>query len=317
MRPLAWLSAAGLSALLATAAGAEPAPLPPLPVLAVGGEGDVLVVWESAGSDGSDSDGSSIQGRRVGADGVPLDAAFQVNSWTTGAQRAPAVAASGAHGFVVIWRSVGADGADRIHGQRLDARGARVGAQFWVDAAGAGGERRAPAVAGSASGRFVVVWESLVGDSRVIRARRFDATGGPAGDAFTVSAAGAGSERAPAVTIDRAGNLFVTWVSAAADGGAPTIQGRRYDAAGAAMGRPFQVSTDTDGEWSHPSVVSDADGFVTVTWSAALPGGGRSRQGRRYDADGVAVGEQFTVTEDDDVPAAQRDSRRAVPRRAA
>ena len=81
-----------------------------------------MVVWWSDGSGGTDTDGSSIQGQRYNAAGSPQDSEFQVNTYTTNFQVAPAVARDADGDFVVVWESRGSGGTDTslesIQGQR-------------------------------------------------------------------------------------------------------------------------------------------------------------------------------------------------------
>jgi hypothetical protein len=73
-------------------------------------DGDFVVVWTSRGSAGDDALPSySIQGRRYASDGSAVSAQFQVNTYTTDDQLAPAVAAAPDGDFVVVWASYGGD----------------------------------------------------------------------------------------------------------------------------------------------------------------------------------------------------------------
>src|SRR5262245_306200 len=74
-------------------------------------EGSFVVVWSPFATSGSDTDNLSVRGRAFAATGAPLGAAFQVNTYTTGEQRAGEVAADD-EGFVVVWDSVGSAGTD-------------------------------------------------------------------------------------------------------------------------------------------------------------------------------------------------------------
>lgn len=58
------------------------------PVVAASPASDFVVVWESFGSAGSDSSGSSIQGQRFGSDGNALGLEFQVNTFGRAASAA-------------------------------------------------------------------------------------------------------------------------------------------------------------------------------------------------------------------------------------
>ncbi|MEO1368961.1 MAG: SdrD B-like domain-containing protein, partial [Acidobacteriota bacterium] len=65
-------------------------------------DGDFVIVWQSFGGE-VDDDRFSIQGRRYASDGEPIGGQFLVNSYTTDAQLAPAVAVDGFGDFVVTW----------------------------------------------------------------------------------------------------------------------------------------------------------------------------------------------------------------------
>src|SRR5262245_29816467 len=85
---------------------------------------------------------------------------FQVNTYTTGSQRANGkhVVAADANGnFIVVWVSFGQDGAGYgIFGQRYDKEGIRRGQEFQVNSQTLKWQR-APSVSSDASGNFVVV----------------------------------------------------------------------------------------------------------------------------------------------------------------
>jgi hypothetical protein len=103
-------------------------------VVASDAAGNFVVVWESNGSAGTDTDSTSIQGQRYDAGGAPVGSQFQVNSYTTLYQRTPNVAADAVGNFVVVWASFFGDGSDTqfasVQAQRYDASGAPVGGQF-------------------------------------------------------------------------------------------------------------------------------------------------------------------------------------------
>jgi hypothetical protein len=81
--------------------------------------GNFVVAWESDGGPGTDSN-KSIQARIYDAAGAPLGSQFQVNTYTTGGQYQPAVAARGDGRFVVAWQSGVGDGSGYgVFGQRL------------------------------------------------------------------------------------------------------------------------------------------------------------------------------------------------------
>jgi hypothetical protein len=70
--------------------------------IASNANGDFVVTWTSYG--GQDGSEAGVFGQRFAASGAPVDAEFQVNTYTTGQQSTPAVAYAGATGFVVAWQ---------------------------------------------------------------------------------------------------------------------------------------------------------------------------------------------------------------------
>ena len=94
-------------------------------------------MWSSAGSSGTDTSTSSIQGQRYASDGSTQGGEFQVNTYTTNGQRAASVAAEADGDFVVVWVSYGSAGTDfsysSIQGQRYASDGSAQGGQFQVN----------------------------------------------------------------------------------------------------------------------------------------------------------------------------------------
>src|SRR6188508_1744590 len=115
---------------------------------------------------------------------------FRVNTYTTGQQYSPAAAFDRAGGFVVVWSSYkGSAALTEVVGQRYDATGLRVGAEFAVNATPAGfqyANQVGTPIAMRPDGRFVVVWSDVTAAPSHVRGRRFDANGLPQGAEFQV-----------------------------------------------------------------------------------------------------------------------------------
>src|SRR4029077_17856628 len=81
---------------------------------------------------------------RTRADVAPEGPEFQVNTYTTGDQTEPKVAADGSGRFVVVWQSAsyygsGPDGSGHgVAARRFDAAGTPAGAEFAVNTYTAG-----------------------------------------------------------------------------------------------------------------------------------------------------------------------------------
>jgi hypothetical protein len=96
------------------------------PRVAAAPSGEFVVAWSSGGSWGNDDQRSSVQARRYGAEGSPLDAQeFQVNGYTESYQLVGAVIADPLGNFVVAWYSDGSNGSDwsyfSVQARRFDA----------------------------------------------------------------------------------------------------------------------------------------------------------------------------------------------------
>jgi hypothetical protein len=270
------------------------------------GAGGFVVVWTSgAGGFGTDHSSSSIEGQRFDATGAPIGTQFQVNTYTPRAQQFPAVAALDGGGFVVVWQSYLAPddpSANSIQAQRFDATGMPAGGEFHVNAFTTG-HQRTPVVAPTGDG-FVIVWASDLADddpSYSIQAQRFDASGSPLGAQFQVNSYTTGVQRLPSV-VSHAGGFLVVWDS---EGGFETdtsglsIQARRLDAAGLALGPEIQVNTYTTGDQFVPRVGADGAGGFVVTWgsygSAGTDSDTSGVEARLLDAAGLPLGSEFQV----------------------
>ena len=271
--------------------------------------GNFVVVWTSLGSPGTDSAYASIQGQRFRVDGTLLGAQFQVNTYTTKAQKQPAVAADAQGNFVVVWRSYGAvadASGSSVQGQRYAANGTPIGGQFQVNSFTTSYQDY-PAVAEDALGNFVVAWESGAagnGDSDgvSVQAQRYAVSGAAQGGQFLVNAYTTGHQRSPDVAADGQGNFLIAWHSFGSIGGdisTTSAQARRYTGSGAPLGAQFQVNSYITNSQNLPAVAADALGNFVLAWesdgSAGADTSGLSVQARRFDSSGVAAGGDFQV----------------------
>ncbi|MGE5277431.1 MAG: S-layer homology domain-containing protein [Acidobacteriota bacterium] len=228
-------------------------------------ETQFVVVWMSGGQDGSFT---GVFGQRYDNTGTPLGSEFQINTYTTGYQYAPAVAMNASNKFVVVWASDGQDG-DKggIFGQLYDNAGAKVGGEFQVNAYTTSYQYN-PAVAMDSSGNFVVVWGSVGqdGSGTGIFARRYDSAGAAKGGEFQVNVTTTGEQGLPDVASDASGNFVVVWTGANFDGSGYGIVGRRFDASGNPRSGDFPINTYTTGNQALPRVAMDSTGNFLVAW---------------------------------------------------
>jgi hypothetical protein len=124
------------------------------PVVAADSAGNFVVAWVSA-----DSDGTGIFARRFEADGDPLGGEFQVNDVATGAQSQPTISVAADGSFLIGWTD-GASAGIRI--RSYDDAGNPTAASINVTST-LTGQHSYPSVALSATGSYVVAWQSTGG----------------------------------------------------------------------------------------------------------------------------------------------------------
>ncbi len=246
-----------------------------------GAGGEFVVVWQSDGSSGTDTQSSSIQGQRYASDGSPLAGEFQVNTYTTLWQFSPSMALGAAGDFVVVWSSNGSAGTDTsgysVQGQRFGSDGSPVGTEFQVNTVTTNHQSRASVAAGAAGG-FVVAWQSNAagGTDYEIRGQRFASDGSPLGGELQVNTYATASQDYPSVAASAAGDIVVVWDSDGSPGGDSSfrsIQARRYASGGGPLGDQFQVNTYTFSAQLAPEAVLGDAGDVLVVWHSDGSGG--------------------------------------------
>ena len=286
------------------------------PVIASDADGDFVVIWRSDGSGGGDTLNTSVQGQRYSMAGAPQGAEFQVNSYTTSFQVAPAIASDADGDLVAVWQSNGSSGGDTlstsVQGQRYSAAGAPQGVQFQVNSYTTS-DQLSPEIASDADGDFVVVWRSegsAGGDTSYssIQGQRYSAAGATQGAQFQVNSYTTSSQASPAIASDADGDFTVVWQSAgssAGDSSGLSVQGQRYSAAGVPQGVQFQVNSYTAGDQRSPAIATDAAGDFVVVWQSYGSSGGDisnlSVQGQRFRVTGDLSGRAYLDQDSDGI----------------
>ncbi len=244
------------------------------PAVAVDGSGDFVVVWQSYGQDGNLSH-YSVFGRRFNSSGTPASGEFQVNTFTTGPQRDPAVAVNAAGDFVVAWQSYLQDGAFYgIVGRRFSAGGTPQGGEFPVNSVTVNNQV-VPAVAADSLGNFVVVWEDKAADGSGygVFGQRYDLGGATLGGQFLVNSRTTFDQRNPAIAANDAGEFVVTWHSYDQDGSLDGVFAQRHNAEGIRVAAELQVNAHTTGRQQLSTVAVDEEGRFIVAWRSDVQDG--------------------------------------------
>ncbi|MEZ5842735.1 MAG: hypothetical protein R3D27_03250 [Hyphomicrobiaceae bacterium] len=179
--------------------------------------GGFVVTWFSYGQDGSTG---GIYAQRYDASGGASGPEFRVNSFTSGYQELPSVAALAGGGFVIVWQSDGQDGSGfGIYGQRYNAGGVAIGSEFRVNSFTNNSQALA-SVAALLDGGFVVTWQSFGQEAGNwgIYGQRYDASGVKVGTEFHVNSHTASDQLRPTVVGLNDGGFVITWSSQGQDG---------------------------------------------------------------------------------------------------
>jgi hypothetical protein len=114
------------------------------------------------------------------------------------------------------------------------------------------------------------------------------------GGEFQVNVYTTGGQIHAAVAADASGRFFVVWGDYVQEGDVGVF-GRRYDAAGNALGGELHVNTYTASYQRFPAVSSDPSGNVIVVWQSPQDAGTLGVYALRYDAAGNPSGGEFRV----------------------
>jgi hypothetical protein len=275
--------------------------------VAVSASGDFVVTWTS-----DDQDGSSIGvfARRVSRAGAPLASEFQVNTYTSGPQGDPSVAADAEGRFVVAWHAYAAqDGSGiGVFAQRfafpktldLDLDGSAEpltdgllllrylfgfqGAALTTGAVDLTGCMRCDAAAIEAHLAGFVAAAPLQQEQRL-------------GTEFQVNAYTNSGQAYASVAADGDGDFVVVWESMdGQDGSSYGVFGKRYTNAGVAIATEFQVNTHTTNSQNRPAVARNAAGAFVVVWvSNGQDGSSPGIFGRRFSSAGAGLAAEFQV----------------------
>jgi hypothetical protein len=269
------------------------------PAVAMDGDGDFVVAWQSYLQDGSFN---GVFARRFSSAGTPLGSEFQVNSYTGGNEYRPDVAMDDDGDFVVVWTWQDAPLNFEVFGRCFDSAGAALGPEFQVNSYTVNYQRIA-AVGMDADGDFVVAWESRyqdgsgIGDLGVF-AQRFDAAGVAQGAEFQVNSfTSLAPQRYATVAMGDQGAFIIAWQSYGQDGSGYGVFARGFDAAGVGEASEFQVNAYTEGRQDQAAVGMGGDGRFVVAWRSLQEASsyGYGIFARAFDAAGVGQGGEFHV----------------------
>lgn len=192
--------------------------------------GRTLVTWESRNVDGSFY---GVMARIYSNKGLPETGEFRVNTYSYDSQADPVVAVLSDGRLAIAWRSDGQDGDEGgIFVRLLNDDGSFASAEISVNTL-TQHNQAVPAIAATADGGFVVVWQSAVGNDPIVHtyARRFDADGAPIEGQKQISTNNNTFDGAPVATGLSDGGIAIAWAHLNDSQNGFDFVGRTFDAA--------------------------------------------------------------------------------------
>jgi len=234
------------------------------PAVASDAQGNFVIVWQS----GDRTSDTSIFAQRYSANGLPIGAAFRVDTFDHPRAGGPRIAMNPAGDFVITWSGYGdnTDFADYIdvYARRYSADGTPLGNPFVVNSY-TNYIQWSSSVAIDDLGDFVITWRNE--SNTDIYAQCFAADGTRRGNEFRVNTSTTAEQSDPQVAMDAAGDFAITWSESQA-GSFPDVYAQRYVADGTPQGGEFRVNTTTAYHQMHPAIGMDATGDFTIAWSS-------------------------------------------------
>jgi Ca2+-binding RTX toxin-like protein len=264
------------------------------PLAALPGGGFVAAI-QATGGDGSYG---GIAIRLYDALGNPIGGEITVNSTTVGDQWVDSVAVLESGGFVVTWtdRPPGflpnTFNPTDVRGQRFDASGAKVGAEFLVNTSTAEDQLQSQ-VAALQSGGFVITW--LDGFYGGLRGQMYDSNGARVGLDFRIETSSPAPAEQQIVGLS-GGGFVVVWSKNFSSGGftgVGDLTAQIFDAQGIRIGTEILITNSGPGQVQSFDVDSLAWGGFVVTWSSDL----EQIRAQQFDATGGRVGDELAVNQ--------------------
>jgi hypothetical protein len=268
-----------------------------LPSAAMDADGNVVIVWQAEGQQGS---GSDVYLRRWDAGSSPSGVDVLVNETPQGPQRSPSVSIHPDGNTLVVWQSQHQDGFSwGIFGREFDSSGSAIVSEFQINTR-VQGPQTSPNVAMNADGDAVVVWLGNTAThlpgvfAQLYQVSTTDPVVSVGGELVLTNFQGI-EETPPAAAMNAFGEAVVAWESYAEDGSGLGVFAQMLDAQGNPIGPRFAVNPITDGNQGAPAVARTASGQFIIVWQSENADGTSSIWARRYSATGVPNGAAFEV----------------------
>lgn len=267
------------------------------PDVAIGTEGQFVVVWE----DNNNSGDFDIKITGYYADGAEEFEESTVHSVTAGDQTRPAVAMAADGSFIVVWED---DSDNNGKSEILMAGFNPDGSQRFGDMqlnAQSGGRQKNPDIVMNPEGRAVIVWESDndINGLYQVKAVGIDINGNELFAEMTVNKDPDGQHSNPAVDMNATGTFIVVWEDDSDGNGYYQIHAAGFNGTGGKQFGDVTINAIAAGQQLRPSVAMSDEGDFIVTFQDDNDGNGYYQiYAAEFNADGSRkTDSDFTVNE--------------------
>ena len=268
------------------------------PTVAVGASGEFVVAWDSFYQDAARW---GVFAQRFDSTGAFVGSEFQVNTYTSDDQTRSSISLTMSGDFVIAWESRYNDqdgDEDGVFAQRFTSAAVRTGTEFQVSTYTVNDQNR-PAVAGSATGDFLIAWigpsVSTISPTDNAFLKFYNSSGALIGSEFEIQPVACTQRFDPEVCSADDGDFVVVYSVDATDY-VNDVFGQRFNSAGALAGTEFQINSYTLDSQDDPTVACDADGNFVVAWNSEDQDGYDDGVfGQRYDSAGMKLGSEFQI----------------------
>ena len=274
--------------------------------------GGYVISWVEDPDGAPTPDGTDIFMQRFNADGSLNGGVTAVNTSLAGSQDSVATAGLTGGGFVTVWSS---DADNKIYMQRNDAAGVALGANTAVNTA-TSGTRDVCTVTTMSTGGYIVSWAESINNLNgtftiAMRYQRYDSAGVAQGSQATLASetvseyltSGFASVDLDAIEVTQltGGNIAISWTRGGV-GASPVAKTTIVNSSGVVVAGPFNPEQTIDNSGSNPQqqVVALGNGNLLVVYFYNFEPSPQTHgdvYGRIYDANGVAVGNEFAIAD--------------------
>ncbi|WP_376958202.1 cadherin-like domain-containing protein [Azospirillum sp. A26] len=264
-------------------------------------DGGFVVAWHSMDGPWLNATSGIIQQQRYDSSGTKVGTEETVNGNTgTLPRRFPSVTTLADGGWVVAWTAKGQPGDPEwgSYAQRYDAQGQKMGGEVHLNSYTADSQNN-PVVTALADGGWVASWVSGNGQDGSLSGvymQRFDASNQPVGGEVRVTTTTADHQSYATLTGLQDGGWVVVWASRFQDGSGYGAYARVFNANGTARTGEVMLNQLTPGDQYQLSVRGLADGSFMTAWVSA-DATSYLVEGRRFSAQGQALGGEFTLSD--------------------